>query len=65
VDEYRNFIFLLLPILAASPDWEPPKHAQYNTGNISVIVHDIGNENKFTQLFNNSKDDSKDNSKNN
>jgi hypothetical protein len=29
-DEYSNFIlFLLLPVLAASPDGEPPKHAQY------------------------------------
>jgi hypothetical protein len=24
-DEYKSFIFLLLPILAASPNGEPPK----------------------------------------
>jgi hypothetical protein len=28
-DEYRSFIFLLLPILAASPNGEPPKQAEY------------------------------------
>jgi hypothetical protein len=27
-DEYRNF--LLLPVLAASPDGEPPKEAKYS-----------------------------------
>jgi hypothetical protein len=27
--EYKSFIFLLLPILAASPDGVPPEHAEY------------------------------------
>jgi hypothetical protein len=28
-DEYKSFIFLLLSVLAAFPDGEPPKQAQY------------------------------------
>jgi hypothetical protein len=34
-DEYKSFIFLLLPVLAASPGGEPPKQAEY-TG---IIIH--------------------------
>jgi hypothetical protein len=30
-DEYKSFIFLLLSVLAASPDGEPPKQANYTT----------------------------------
>jgi hypothetical protein len=59
-NKYMIFIFLLLPVLAVSPDGEPPKQAKYTTHSSKIfnIVHDNRKENKFDnsrQLFDKSR----------
>jgi hypothetical protein len=56
-DEYMSFIFLLLPVLAASPNEEPPKQAKlhrnytapisHTHNQIHNIVYDKQKQNKF------------------
>jgi hypothetical protein len=49
-NEYKNFIFLLLPILAASSDGWPPKQVEYigiYTQQQDIQVHNNRKENKF------------------
>jgi hypothetical protein len=61
-DKYRSFIFLLLPILAASSDTEPPKQAEYTrmyTYQQDIQFHDNRKQNNMfdnsRQLFDNSR----------